>query len=53
MTRRRRIYEGKEKVLYNGPEPGTLVLYFKDDVTTRDGNRNGTITGKGVINNRF
>ena len=30
--RRRRIYEGKAKVLYEGPEPGTVVQYFKDDV---------------------
>ena len=30
MSRRRRIYEGKAKVLYEGPEPGTLVQYFKD-----------------------
>ena len=33
MTRRRRIYEGKAKVLYEGPEPGTLVQYFKDDAS--------------------
>ena len=31
MTRRRRIFEGKAKVLFEGPEPGTLVQYFKDD----------------------
>ena len=33
MNRRRRIYEGKAKVLYEGPEPGTLIQYFKDDAT--------------------
>ena len=33
MTRRRRIYEGKAKVLFEGPEPGTLVQYFKDDAS--------------------
>jgi phosphoribosylaminoimidazole-succinocarboxamide synthase len=53
MARRKRIYEGKAKVLYEGPEPGTLVQYFKDDATA-DGNRKtGTITGKGVLNNRI
>ncbi|MFM2237570.1 MAG: hypothetical protein RL209_1604, partial [Pseudomonadota bacterium] len=31
MTRRRKIYEGKAKILYEGPEPGTLIQYFKDD----------------------
>lgn len=53
MARRRRIYEGKDKVLYDGPEPGTLVLSFKDDAASRDGTRTGTITGKGVLNNRI
>src|SRR5437773_1321002 len=33
MSRRRRIYEGKGKVLYEGPEPGTLIQHFKDDAT--------------------
>ena len=51
MARRRRIYEGKAKVLYEGPEPGTLVQYFKDDAVT-DG-KSGTIAGKGVLNNRI
>ena len=31
--RRKKIYEGKAKVLFEGPEPGTLVQYFKDDAT--------------------
>src|SRR3546814_19953598 len=31
--RRRQIYEGKAKVLFEGPEPGTIVQYFKDDAT--------------------
>lgn len=30
---RKKIYEGKAKILYEGPEPGTLVQYFKDDAT--------------------
>src|SRR6476646_5176607 len=33
MSRRRRIYEGKATVLYEGPEPGTLIQHFKDDAT--------------------
>ena len=33
MARRRQIYEGKAKILYEGPEPGTLIQYFKDDAT--------------------
>ncbi len=51
--RRRRIYEGKAKVLYEGPEPGTLVQHFKDDATAFNNQKKGTITGKGVLNHRI
>lgn len=53
MARRRMIYEGKAKVLFEGPEPGTLVQYFKDDATAFNNKKKGTITGKGVLNNRI
>ena len=53
MARRRQIYEGKAKILYEGPEPGTLVQYFKDDATAFNAKKKGVITGKGVINNRI
>ena len=53
MARRRRIYEGKAKVIFEGPEPGTLVQYFKDDATAFNNRKRGTITGKGVLNNRI
>ena len=53
MTRRKQIYEGKAKVLFEGPEPGTLVQYFKDDATAFNNQKKGTITGKGVLNNRI
>ncbi len=51
--RRRQIYEGKAKVLFEGPEPGTLVQYFKDDATAFNAQKKGVITGKGVLNNRI
>ena len=51
--RRRRIYEGKAKVLFEGPEPGTLVQHFKDDATAFNNQKKGIITGKGVLNNRI
>ncbi len=51
--RRRQIYEGKAKVLFEGPEPGTLVQYFKDDATAFNAQKKGIITGKGVLNNRI
>ncbi|MEX2644102.1 MAG: phosphoribosylaminoimidazolesuccinocarboxamide synthase [Acetobacterales bacterium] len=53
MARRRQIYEGKAKVLFEGPEPGTLVQYFKDDATAFNNKKKGIITGKGVLNNRI
>ncbi len=53
MKRRRMIYEGKAKILYEGPEPGTLVQYFKDDTTAFDAKKKATIEGKGVLNNRI
>jgi phosphoribosylaminoimidazole-succinocarboxamide synthase len=53
MARRRQIYEGKAKILYEGPEPGTLSQYFKDDATAFNAQKKGTINGKGVLNNRI
>ena len=53
MSRRRQIYEGKAKILYEGPEPGTLIQFFKDDATAFNAQKKGTIQGKGVINNRI
>ena len=53
MNRRRRIYEGKAKVLYEGPEPGTLIQHFKDDTTAFNSEKHALIEGKGVLNNRI
>jgi phosphoribosylaminoimidazole-succinocarboxamide synthase len=53
MSRRKKIYEGKAKILYEGPEPGTLVQYFKDDATAFNAEKKAVIEGKGVLNNRI
>lgn len=53
MSRRRRVYEGKAKILYEGPEPGTLIQHFKDDATAFNAQKKDTIDGKGVLNNRI
>ncbi len=53
MARRRMIYEGKAKILYEGPEPDTLIQYFKDDATAFNAQKKATIEGKGVLNNRL
>ncbi len=52
-NRRRRIYEGKAKVLYEGPEPGTLIQHFKDDATAFNAKKHVRFEGKGVLNNRI
>ena len=53
MSRRRQVYEGKAKILYEGPEPGTLIQYFKDDATAFNAKKHQVIEGKGVLNNRI
>ncbi len=53
MNKRRRIYEGKAKILYEGPEAGTLVQHFKDDATAFNAKKHEVIEGKGVLNNRI
>ena len=53
MKSRRRIYEGKAKILYEGPEAGTLVQFFKDDATAYNNKKHEIIDGKGVLNNRI
>jgi phosphoribosylaminoimidazole-succinocarboxamide synthase len=53
MSRRKKIYEGKAKILYEGPEPGTLIQYFKDDATAFNAQKKAILEGKGVINNQI
>lgn len=53
MSRRKKIYEGKAKILYEGPEPGTLVQHFKDDATAFNNKKKAVLEGKGVLNNRI
>lgn len=53
MSRRTKIYEGKAKILYEGPEPGTIIQYFKDDATAFNAQKKATLDGKGVLNNRI
>ncbi|MCC6864074.1 MAG: phosphoribosylaminoimidazolesuccinocarboxamide synthase [Rhodobacteraceae bacterium] len=54
MARRKKVYEGKAKILYEGPEPGTLIQYFKDDTApTATVPFPAAVEGKGVLNNRL
>jgi phosphoribosylaminoimidazole-succinocarboxamide synthase len=51
MQNKKKIYEGKAKILYKGPEPNTLIQYFKDDATAFNNKKKAQIPGKGVLNN--
>ncbi|MBG7615137.1 phosphoribosylaminoimidazolesuccinocarboxamide synthase [Brevundimonas sp. BAL450] len=53
MKNRKKIYEGKAKILYEGPEPGTLIQYFKDDATAFNAQKKAILEGKGVLNNKI
>ena len=53
MKRRRQIYEGKAKILCDGPEPGTLIQYFKDDTPAIGATKKAVLDGKVVLNSRI
>jgi len=53
MARRKQIYEGKAKIIFEGPEPGTVIQYFKDDATAFNNQKKAVLEGKGVLNNRI
>ena len=43
--KRKVIYEGKAKIIYEGNDPGTLIQYFKDDATAFNGKKFDQILG--------
>ena len=53
MEKREQLYEGKAKKVYATDDPELLIVSYKDDATAFNGLKKGTITGKGVINNRM
>ncbi len=50
---RKKLYDGKAKTIFEGPEPGTVIQYFKDDATAFNAVKHAVIAGKGVLNNRI
>ena len=50
MEKTKVLYEGKAKIVYETTEPDKLIVYFKDDATANNGEKKGTIEGKGAIN---
>ena len=53
MNKGKKLYEGKAKIIYEGPEKGTAIQHFKDDATAFNNQKKSTIDGKGVLNNRI
>ena len=53
MPRHKKLYEGKAKIIFEGPEPGTIIQHFKDDATAFNAEKHALISGKGVLNNRI
>ena len=47
------MYEGKAKKVFKTDEEGILIVDYKDDATAFNGQKKGTIVGKGAINNRM
>ena len=53
MERKEQLYEGKAKKVFATDDPELLIVSYKDDATAFNGLKKGTITGKGVINNKM
>ena len=53
MEKTTQLYEGKAKKVFATSDPDLVIVSYKDDATALDGLKKGTITGKGVINNRM
>ncbi|MGL5260724.1 MAG: phosphoribosylaminoimidazolesuccinocarboxamide synthase [Lachnospiraceae bacterium] len=47
------LYEGKAKKVFTTEDPDMLIVDYKDDATAFNGEKKGTIMGKGVVNNRM
>ena len=53
MEKREQLYEGKAKKVFATDDENLVIVSYKDDATALDGLKKGSITGKGVINNRM
>ncbi len=51
--KRKKIFEGKSKKVYETDNDGELILEFKDDARDAKGYKKGSIKGKGIINNQI
>lgn len=53
IVKQEQLYEGKAKKVYATNDPNLVIVDYKDDATAFNGEKKGTISGKGVINNRM
>ena len=53
MQKLEKLYEGKAKMVFRTDDPELLIVEYKDDATAFNGEKRGTIAGKGVINNKM
>lgn len=53
MEKKEQLYEGKAKKVFATDDPALVIVSYKDDATALDGLKKGTISGKGVVNNRM
>ena len=53
MNKGKKLYEGKAKIIYEGPEKGIAIQHFKDDATAFNNQKKSSVEGKGVLNNRI
>ena len=53
IVKQEQLYEGKAKKVYATNDPDLVIVDYKDDATAFNGEKKGTISGKGVINNRM
>ena len=53
IVKQEQLYEGKAKKVYATNDPNLVIVDYKDDATAFNGEKKGTIVGKGSINNRM
>ena len=53
MNKKKKLYEGKAKIIYETSEKGLVIQHFKDDATAFNNLKKAKIEGKGVLNNRI
>lgn len=53
VTKGAQLYEGKAKKVFETSDPDLVIVDYKDDATAFNGEKKGTIVGKGVINNKM